>query len=274
MRLSKKIMALIFFTTALLPSLVFAQDHVVKITALTNITATYPDFSINSTLTKSQQAIIDQFLAAPSAIPSGQGNFTQISTAAFDGRITPSTDFAFYGSGAKGQYGLYLNLQNKLTPILNQNSNLPEGAGFFIKLYSLSFDAAHQQLAFIGDGILGQTGIFLYDHATLSKILNQQSTIPNQADLFEKFLQLSLQNKSILFTAVGRSTPLALYYYSQHANLYKIFSVGDQVNGKTIQDIQINKDSLQANDTMQFALTFTDNSHGVFKAVFEPLLDV
>lgn len=258
----------------LCPMIVFAQDHVVKITALTNITATNPNFQTDTTLTKDQQSIIDHFLAIPSAIPAGKGNFTHIPIAAFDSRTPASTDFGFYGLGENGQYGLYLNLQNKLTPILNQNSNLPEGAGFFIKFYSLSFDATQQQLAFIGDGILGQTGIFLYDHATLKKILNQQSAIPNQADLFEHFLQLSVQNKSILFTAVGRSTPLALYYYSQHGNLYKIFSAGDQVNGKTIRDIQINKDSLQANHMLLFALQFTDKSHGVFKAIFEPLLDV
>jgi len=208
-----------------------------------------------------QQRIIQTFLHKPIPIPNGTGNFKNIESAALQAN---DKNFAFVGIGSANQYGLYQVKNHRITVIANRHIMIPGGAGYFTKINTMKYDPITNNLAFVGSGVLSQSGVYVYKGSKLLKIADQQTIVGKLKDLFQTFYNISIYNNVVLFTAEGQSSGKGLYVFYD-GYIYKLVIAGDTVNKQKVQSISINHQSLQKNK-VTFFISFFDGTSGTYQS--------
>ena len=195
-------------------------------------------------------------------IPEGEGNFTSFSKAFFGrGKIH---NFVFLGKGTDKQHGIYLYKNGKISKITSLFTKIPGGTGFFFHPRDLSFDPEKGQVAFIGKGIVGQSGIYFYDGKNILKIADKQTVMPDVIDKFNDFSGVSLDNGMIVFVASGLTKHLGVYLFADD-KIFKIVSSEDIIDNKKIIGFDVTHRALDKNK-LALVINFADKTSAVYIA--------
>ncbi|PIQ43943.1 MAG: hypothetical protein COV52_04735 [Gammaproteobacteria bacterium CG11_big_fil_rev_8_21_14_0_20_46_22] len=193
------------------------------------------------------QGLLHKLVNTQTTMPHSQSQFEQFSHLEFSRVSTAKdTDFAFVGKGAGKEIGVYRDMNGKITLIANENTQLPDGGtGFFTGFGDLAYDANTQGVAFIGNGILGQTGLYYNDGKQTVMLANHETFIPQGIGHFIAFSHVIATDHLIVFHGDGHNGQKGVYVYtSKNGGIYKILSTGDTADGKKIKNVMIANESM------------------------------
>lgn len=197
-------------------------------------------------------------------IPQGTGSFTSFAYASFSNNSSQPKSCAFIGYGSDKQSGLYLIRNDKLSLIANTKTKLPDGGvGFFTKFSNVSYDAITNEIAFIGNGILGQHAIFVYSQGKISQLVSQHTPIPGGFGEFKSFTHPNMESGFVLFQAKDSKKQDGLYLFSTKGEKLKILSDVDHINKEQVKNVNIGNQSLSGNQVAA-RVTFKDGTSGVY----------
>jgi len=119
-------------------------------------------------------------------IPDGAGNFACLGNYAISGSTV-----AFWGSGFRSPFfcepsGIYLFDGTSLIKVADTNTAIPGGTGLFTTFASPPVISG-THVAFFGRGSEGQEGIYLYDGAAVTKVVDRNTPIPDGTGNFLGF---------------------------------------------------------------------------------------
>lgn len=193
------------------------------------------------------------------SVPGGIGAFSKIHL------IYTSSDPSdnrtlFVGVDAKGEVGVYEQAGLKTTIIFDHNTDIPDGVGAFTAIDQAVYDQTTKNIAFIGQGFMGQEGVYYYDGSVIHKIADQQSFAPNVVDRFVNFYHVSIDGHFIVFDASTEQGNSGLYLYDTNLEqLFKIVVTNDSVDNKKIESVLIDSKAL-SNQSIKVDLTFADKT--------------
>lgn len=211
------------------------------------------------------QATIAKLLKTP--IPNGTGNFTQIIESVVIPTKNKTPDFAFIGLGAKKQLGVYYSQAGKLTPIVGSLTEIPGGTGYFQSAHDLSVFGENNQIAFIGQGILNQQGVYIYNGKTLINGVDQRSITPNKNALFVQFFHLGSSQDILVFSTMTDNRIKAIYGY-QTGNTFKIIAQNDLINKQKVTDLSMPQNALNGKKLF-FSATFPNKQQVSYLATLD-----
>ena len=129
-------------------------------------------------------------------IPGGSGNFTSFSAPAISGSIV-----VFRGSEYGGPIGIYLFNGTTLSKVADtSNTPIPGGSGNFTSFSAPAISDGN--VAFWGAGT-GESGIYLFNGTTLSKVADTNTPIPSGSGNFTGFFDPVIDDGKIVFGAAG-----------------------------------------------------------------------
>ena len=195
-------------------------------------------------------------------IPKGKGNFINFSHLAFSKVKDNSDDFIFWATGQGRERGLYLSHKGKPQMIANQNTPIPGGSGFFVRANQLRFDAKNNNISFVGEGVIGQQGVYFYDGKNILKVADQKTVIPDELDQFTSFGDIDLEDGKVIFCATGHKGFDGVYLYTSDA-IFKVLTTLDKVGGQAIQHFDLGNRSFEK-DQLALILKLKDNSSGIY----------
>jgi hypothetical protein len=140
-------------------------------------------------------------------IPQGSGNFMNFEILAPWSLpvVSPAlsgANVAFRGFGSGGQEGIYLFDGIAPSRVADLNTAIPDGVGTFM---SISFPAVGEGgVAFHGRGSGGQQGIYLFDGATLSRVVDRNTPIPGDSGTFTGFGPPVISGAKVAFNGFGK----------------------------------------------------------------------
>jgi hypothetical protein len=140
------------------------------------------------------------------AIPGGFGNFTTIPT---DPCINGNR-VAFVGNGCGGQQGVYVKMPgDPCQPVADLQTPIPGGAGNFTGFSAVSI--SETDLAFLGRGVGGQTGIYDFVDDELFKVVAVGDSIGGKRITGLDFSRNGLWGDPIAFRATFEDGSEGLY---------------------------------------------------------------
>ncbi|MBN1684868.1 MAG: hypothetical protein JW855_05510 [Gammaproteobacteria bacterium] len=166
-----------------------------------------------------------------SPIPGQKDYFVQISHFAIN---HTNHDFAFVGRGKNNLNGLYMSHNGKIYSLVDKTVLIPGGVGYFNDIGKIAFNSKTGQIAFIGKGVLGQTGLYFYDGKVIKKLVDQRTLLPQGAATFGEIYNVMMNNGNIVFCGSDYHED-GIYLYTDKG-LFKIISTLDAIN-----DARINK---------------------------------
>lgn len=172
-------------------------------------------------------------------IPQGTGTFTAIPDFSFS-----KTDVAFIGTGQQNQFGIYYMQQGQIQTIANNKTEIPNGSGFFTNTHDLCLNS-QGFISFIGTGILGQQGLYVYAHGKLINAVDQRSIVPGQNTLFVNFYHASCNDDMVVFLADDQSPLTGIYAYTFLGNLLPIINQQEVIDKHTLRQLSLPKNALQ-----------------------------
>jgi hypothetical protein len=211
-----------------------------------------------------ENGILSKLVDLNTAIPDGKGNFTSITYPTFSTHKANSGSFVFIGKGSNKQTGVYLVNGSKITALANQQTQIPgNSVGFFTSFQSPTYDAKTKDVAFIGNGLFQQTGIYIYQNGKISQLADPANVIPGGVGTFTGFANPNIENNFVVFQATGNYNQEGIYIYTTDDYMYKVISNKDKFNGHQIKSISISSHALSG-DQIIARIDFTDGSSGIY----------
>jgi hypothetical protein len=139
-------------------------------------------------------------------IPNGVGNFQAYSMF----YSFSAGHVAFCGTGSGGQDGIYTNLGGSISIVADTHTPIPGGVGNFMSFGSFN-DLDHGQIALVGSGSNGQTGIYTNIGGTLSVVADTHTAIPGGTGNFTSFASISLSQGNLAFVGFGSNGQNGIY---------------------------------------------------------------
>lgn len=199
-------------------------------------------------------------------IPGTMLRFQHFSYPAFSRVQAGISNYAFVGVDSNNNQGLYLMKNGKIITIANQNTSIPgSSVGFFTTFKDVSYDGNTGNVAFVGAGILGQLGLYIYNGSKIIPALTSQEWLPDTKGQFSRFSMPNLLGENLIFHATGSQGSQGIYFYSLNGNLFKVVSNNDIVNGKHITNLEISHEAFSGNQ-VAIHITFADGSSGIYIA--------
>jgi len=187
-------------------------------------------------------------------IPGGSGNFSIFSVATIS-----AGQVVFLGDG-----GVYSTSDAGLVPIATTATAIPDGVGTFT---GVGFPVVSDgNILLGGSGTLNQRGLYLgANEAALSVIADVFTEAPDGVGNFTSFgFNYAIDGDAVVFTATDGAQVLALYT-NLGGVLARVIGEGDELDGKTVTNVQIGLDAISGN-RIAFLASFADGSSGVFTA--------
>lgn len=154
----------------------------------------------------SQAGTLSVVVDRQTAIPGGAGQFTSIPT---DPCIYGNT-VAFVGEGSGGQQGVYVKTPGDPCQfIADRGTPIPGGAGNFTGFGTVS--VSETDLAFIGHGAGGQTGIYDYVNDQLVKVVAVGDRLGGKSVVGLNFSKTGLWGDPVSFRAVFEDGSEGIY---------------------------------------------------------------
>lgn len=122
----------------------------------------------------------------------------------------------FKGTGSDGENGIYkAAADGTITVVADLNTPIPGGGGTFTS-FAGSVSAGNidgDAVAFVGEGVGGQDGLYLHDGTSLSVVLDRQTSVPGStAKFFHVGTQgFGFEDGQLSFLGDASSTPQAVY---------------------------------------------------------------
>lgn len=224
---------------------------------------------------KSIIALSDQPLPAATTLTTDQNRIVQqtvpqknINDAAFYALDKTNKNFVFAATDLKKELGLYWMSPNGLKTITDQSNTIPNGAGYFQSIEQLCYIAPNQ-FAFIGHGLFGQAGIYLYDGNALVKVTDQHTVSPRKEGLLTTYKILSCGQNMLAFSAVTDDGMGGVFTYNNGA-LSTLLTTQSVINKQTFSKIDISPNSLQQNQLI-FSATDDKNQTSTYLATLEAI---
>jgi hypothetical protein len=199
-------------------------------------------------------------------MPNIDANFQEFSQLALP-QNGQSEDFVLMGSDGHEHFGVYLYHNGKLSLITAHDTEIPEGTGYFKNIKNIAFDDKTDQVIFIGEGILGQSGLYLYKKNKLIKAIDQQNTIPEEDDQFSKIEAASIYDGKIAFQATGHKEQKGIYLYTPKG-LFHIVDTHDKIDKKEIKTIGLSKGSFN-DDQLALTIEFVNGENAIYILTLE-----
>jgi hypothetical protein len=119
------------------------------------------------------------------AIPGGSGNFTVLSSSVI--ASLGGGDLAFLGLGSGGQSGIYTFIGGTLAVAADENTAIPGGSGNFTAFGFVIASLGGGDLAFLGLGSGGQSGIYMFIGGMLAVVADLNTARPGASGTFGGF---------------------------------------------------------------------------------------
>ena len=196
-------------------------------------------------------------------VPSGTGNFSFLGAeiSMLGGRV------AFRAEGFDLQRGIYTNLTGPLAKVVDKTDPIPGGTGTFTSVNYPWFDAG--KIFFTGEGQDGQQGLYAWDGASLSVIVDRSTAIPEGTGTFADYQfnrsQPSSDGGKVLFRAVGAGGQEGIYLKGLGTSI-KVIDTSDELDGKSIVSLTTGPQTSRAG-RFGFLAGFADGSSGIYIAV-------
>jgi hypothetical protein len=158
------------------------------------------------------------------SIPGGSGTFLQVNAPVISG-----SNVAFEGFGSSGQQGIYLFDGTMLSKIADLNTAIPGGTGNFISFDYLGISAG--KVSFYGEGPSGQRGIYLFNGATLNKIADLNTAIPEGSGNFMGIGYPVISGNNVAFGGFGFPVQQEGIYLSNGTTLRKVADLNTAIPG-------------------------------------------
>jgi len=151
-------------------------------------------------------------------IPNGTGNFVSFLG---DSALPPDpcvsgNNVAFYGAGSAGQRGIYVSWSGSLTPVADTQTAIPGGSGNFTGFAPVGWppdpQISGENIAFHGEGMGGQSGVYAQITGTLVKIADTGTAIPGGTGNFVAYPpDPTISGASVAFGGSGSGGQQGLY---------------------------------------------------------------
>jgi hypothetical protein len=187
-------------------------------------------------------------------IPGGSGSFTSFGVATLS-----AGQIVFLGDG-----GIYSSSDAGLVPVATTSTAIPGGVGNFTGLGSPV--VSDGSILLRGTGSLNQRGLYLSADDALSVIADVFTAAPDGVGNFIEFgLAYAIDGNAVAFLGTDGAQILALYT-TLGGTLMRVIGAGDELDGKTLTNLQIGLDAISGN-TIGFLASFDDGSAGIFSAM-------
>lgn len=152
---------------------------------------------------------------------------------------------------------------------LDSSDSIPgDYVGFFTNIKGLSYDKKTQRIAFVGQGIIGQSGIFIA-HASggkdITPLVTQDTPLPKSPGTFTHFSHPNLRGHNIVFHAQGSNGVSGVYLADLANNVFKVLSNKDSINGQAVQSVKITHQAF-IGKRVAMLITFKSGRKGIFTA--------
>lgn len=141
-------------------------------------------------------------------------------------------------------------LQNEKTKVLlDRQTEIPYGVGFFRSIHDVAIEEDTGNIAFVGEGILGQWGIYIFDGKNILKAVDQQTVIPDQAGRFDRFDHIDYHQGKIIFHAIDTRKKDGIYvFFVKNSEVFKIISGDDRVNNQVVISTAMSKQGMSSSN--------------------------
>ncbi len=156
-------------------------------------------------------------------IPGGSGNFTALFNYAISG-----TNVVFLGYGTGGQDGLYFYNGTTLSKIVDPNTSIPGGSGSFNGFFNHAISGTN--VVFLGSGVGGQNGIYLFNGTALSKVVDLNTPIPGGSGNFTGFFDNAISGTNVVFLGSGVGGQRGIYLFNG-TTLSKVVDLNTPIPG-------------------------------------------
>lgn len=152
---------------------------------------------------------------------------------------------------------------------LDSSDSIPgHYVGFFTDIKSVSYDKKTQRIAFVGQGIIDQSGIFIA-HASggkdVTSLVSQDTPLPESPGSFSQFSHVNLIGHNIVFHAQGGKNVSGVYLADLANNVFKILTNQDSINGQAVDSVQITHQAFMGK-RVAMLVTFKSGRKGIFTA--------
>ena len=169
-------------------------------------------------------------------IPEGTGTFTRFGKVNTVFGNVPTMDggnVAFYGEGADGQKGIYLEWNGSLSKVADLNTPIPGGAGNFLSLGGPLAAQIEGDTVVFANGV--ETGLYRSVNGALSLIVEINTPVPSSTPAVV-FVALASQGFGLSSGAVSFLAPTTdnsggNVYTTLGGSLTKVIAAGDIVDG-------------------------------------------
>lgn len=196
-------------------------------------------------------AIAETLVGLPHGVSNDKGIVVDIVDVSFAYGDDSAETLAFIGADKEGKKGIYFFDDNKdvVRKIADHNTQIPRGAAFFEDFSEVAYDADKNEVAFIGTGLLGQEGVYIFDGKKIIKAADQLTPIPGGTGKFIDFSDVNLFHDNIIFRGSGANNQTGLYLHSD-VGIFKIMNTFDRIAGDKITDIHVAPDSFNQNQAV------------------------
>ncbi len=200
--------------------------------------------------------------------PGGSGTFTDFH---FNGTFSEGNS-AFCGGSSFDPVdpeGLYTDAGGALGIVADKSTPIPGGVGTFTGFLD-SPVIQGERVVFRATGSAGQKGIYLRDGASLSRVADAQTSIPDGVGTFTGFSDFDYhgpalnQRGKVAFVGQGSGDQEGIYtdYFGP---LTCLLAKGDLLDGKAIFALNLSREGFDGN-RLAFCAYFTDGTGAIYVA--------
>lgn len=148
--------------------------------------------------------------------------------------------------------------------IVNDRVDIPHrSVGYFTRFNELALDASTSEISWIGGGILGQKGVYVFDGKQLLLVADKEIVLPQGISFFKDFSSLSADHGQVIFYGTGDMGQAGIYLYDVfQQTLVKVLTLKDEVSQKTLKQIKLGTHALSGNQ-IACLLEFTDGTQAI-----------
>jgi hypothetical protein len=192
-------------------------------------------------------------------LPAGDGLFTFLSSEIG----IENGSVVFRGEGQEFQRGIYTNVTGPLTKVADRTDTVPAGHGTFTSLRYPLFD--NGTVVFAGEGADGQQGIYRWDGASVTAVVDVNTLVPGEEEPFTAFVfnwsPPSASHGNVASWARGPGDREGIYL-AEPGSLRTVIDTTGTIHGKAVKALTMGPQGLAGN-TLAFQVRFTDDTYAV-----------
>ncbi len=197
-------------------------------------------------------------------IPGTTEPFNVFSSPIVHGQSVTFTGGTTYGENGEKRLGIHRDTGGVLTTLFDTTTTIPDGTGTFT--YLPGFDVDGDSIVIQAKGSDNQEGIYLFNGEELITVVDRTTQMlgSSSSGFWGLRAELTLDNGNVAFTA-GHGDFHKGIFALYEGELMEVVGVGDELDGKTIFELHMGRDSLSGTN-LAFQATMTDGSEAIYMA--------